>query len=85
MSDTLKYILYPADAPLLVETPILFPSWLSHKVVADACATRSGWPRPVAAGFVRATADGVVTFGESDTLGLTSRPSDATFIEPFFI
>jgi len=76
----MKYILLPAETPLIAETPILFPGWLSHKTVADALAAK-GLPRPVSAGFVDFDETGPVTYGESDSLGLAARHGDEIFVE----
>ena len=84
-----KYILFPASAPLDVETPVLFPPWLQHKDVAAGLSQRlGGLPAPVSAGFVKFDHPGyrggqviAICYGSSDSLNLASRPQDAEFIE----
>lgn len=64
--------------------PILFPEHLVHAHVADDMRRRilrdTKQPAgPVSAGFV-SFKEGLSVYGESDTLGLKSRPIDAAYI-----
>lgn len=92
MPQHFKYILFPAESPFLCETPVLFPPWLEHAVVAAGLSQRmNGLPAPVSAGFVKLSVERwngsgnekvcALCYGSSDTLNLSSRPQDAEFIE----
>jgi len=88
MPQHFKYILFPAEAPLSCETPVLFPPWLLHKDVAAGLSQRlCGLPAPVSAGFVKLDVSNnkdvviAICYGSSTSLSLHSRPQDAEFIE----
>lgn len=86
-----KYILFPAETPLLCETPVIFPPWLSHRKVKNALCDMMRLPEPTSAGFVRIvpTSDSeravrpvsAICYGESDSLKLSACPQDSEFIE----
>ena len=57
------------------EYPIIFPLRVTHKQMA----TRNG--EPISAGFVN---DRLECFGESDSLGIKSRPEDTAIIKDMF-
>ena len=59
-----------------LETPVLFPEWLTHKTMAQDFAMPC-----VSAGFVKITPKGVVCYDESASLQLKPRPQDAKIIE----
>lgn len=69
-----KYIC--VDYPMVGDTIIIFPTWVAHKVVADALAS------PVlSAGFVDFDVKGFPSvWGTSTTLKKQYRPEDARLI-----
>jgi hypothetical protein len=74
----MKYIILDANPYTHdLETPVLFPEWLTHKNVAQAFPGVS----VISAGFVKHAAHGVVCHGESTSLGLRPRMEDAELIE----
>lgn len=83
----LKFLIYPCDPqhPALPdETPVLFPSWVSHKAFHTSLSTGGLMlPRPIYGGFVKivstTTSDKlfVVCYGESISLGLQSCPAQS--------
>lgn len=76
----MKYIIL-AENPYThdLETPVLFPEWITHKSVAEKFTVPV-----VSAGFVKITPEGVVCHGESDSLRLKPRSVDAELIEQCF-
>lgn len=62
-------------------SPILFPESFSHHSMADAHIRARAGHVTVSAGYVKLTAEGVVCYDESVSLGLKPRLEDATIIE----
>lgn len=76
-----KYIV-TSDGPGGLETMFIFPEHIVHKHMADGARVARGG-RPVSAGFLSITTDKkdrprVAAFGESESLGIKSRPEEDT-------
>lgn len=72
---------------LVRNIPVIFPDILVHKEVAErvgSCKMLRGVAKPVSAGFVQFGNGGKVqAFGESESLGLASRPQDSEIITTY--
>lgn len=76
--NQMKYIIFTGT---LHAEPVIFPMVQQHDDMAEALKDRCG--KPVSAGFVDIT-DGVMSaHGESDSLGISSRPQDSQIINLF--
>jgi hypothetical protein len=74
----MKYIVFAREInTLVVHTPVIFPSMLVHKMVADdlLAGTMKGW-RVDSAGEISPL--GMECHGESDTLNVASKPERDT-------
>jgi hypothetical protein len=69
----LKYVMLDLDG---IETPLLFPERLKHSDVVAMIRLSVPDCRPVSAGFVMTTANGVAAYGSSLSLGVSSREQD---------
>ena len=63
------------------EVPMLFPENVQHSDFA--CWIKQSVPasKPVSAGFVRQGADGLVAYGKSLSLNISSRESDTALVK----
>jgi hypothetical protein len=85
----MKYIVMDVKKPggFHLEVPFVFPDMVVHHMMAQVCKAlcEATWPetevKPVSAGFVSSTAFEDECYGESETLGLKSRPEDSRLIQ----
>lgn len=78
LTKELKYIIV-RDEFSKQEYPIVFPKDLIHKTVGRC--HRVGDTVVISAGFCQLSDNGVVAYGESESLKVASRPQDAAIIK----
>ena len=85
----MKYIVfrkrYGSRSDLEQEIPIIFPDQLTHSVMAEVISRNPEMrgALPISAGFVSSLDMKAECHGESETLGLKSRPEDSNLINMF--
>jgi len=74
----MKYVMF---AGTLHPEPVIFPTVQTHADMANLLKERCG--DPISAGFVDITEGEICAYGESDSLGIQSRPQDGQIINLF--
>ena len=73
----MKYVIFSMNG---IEVPVIFTGLTAHSYMTEKL---SDW-KPVSAGFVSLTEDGLIAYGDSVTLGISSREEDTQIINRFF-
>lgn len=74
-----KYIIFDGIVNYI---PVVFPGFISHDVVAKSMEHLG---KPVSAGFVYFDGKAYSAFGNSLTLGLSSKPTDTAYLNQHLI
>ena len=85
----MKYIVLGVihESGMKMEVPFIFPEHIVHAMMSQVCKVlcEATWQdstiTPISAGFVSSTAFEDDCYGESETLGLKSRPEDSRLIK----